>query len=103
MKKRGFLDGYKTYNTNEGFGNADQWKNAFKQRLGKEDARIILDNQNKTPYEILGVEKTASTTQIKSAFRKLIMQWHPDKNPDNPELAKTMTQQILAAYTFLTN
>src|SRR6201987_3155255 len=32
-------------------------------------------------YEVLEVERTASEAQLKSAFRKLAMQWHPDRNP----------------------
>ena len=35
--------------------------------------------------EVLGVDKSTSADQIKSAYRKLAMKWHPDRNPDNPE------------------
>ena len=51
------------------------------------------------PYAILGVDRNASTDEIKQAYRKLILIWHPDKNPD-PQ-ATAMFQEIQAAYESL--
>ena len=59
--------------------------------------------QPDTPHAILGVRLGASPAEIKAAFKKLIMRWHPDRNPDNLQQAKEMSQKIIAAYTILNN
>lgn len=53
-------------------------------------------------YETLGVSKTASDQEIKSAYRKLAMQYHPDRNKDNKE-AEAKFKEINEAYEVLSN
>ncbi|MBT2561326.1 J domain-containing protein [Pedobacter sp. ISL-68] len=100
---KGFLDGYKTYNTAAGFGSPKAWQKAFKQRMGKEEAEAILQGQQQTPYGILGIEQGATSAAIKKAYRKMMMLWHPDKNPDRISEAEEMSKKIIAAYSILTH
>ena len=51
-------------------------------------------------YKLLGVSKTASEDELKKAYRKLAMQFHPDKNPGNKEAEKKF-KEISAAYDVL--
>jgi molecular chaperone DnaJ len=51
-------------------------------------------------YEILGVGRTAVDQEIKSAYRKLAMQYHPDRNPGNPE-AEDKFKEASEAYGVL--
>jgi molecular chaperone DnaJ len=52
-------------------------------------------------YATLGVGRNASEQEIKSSYRKLAMQFHPDRNPDNPEAAGEKFKEITEAYSVL--
>ena len=58
-------------------------------------------NNKRDYYEVLGIDHRASDQEIKSAYRKLAMQHHPDRNPDNKEEAEEKFKEITEAYTVL--
>lgn len=53
-------------------------------------------------YDVLGIAKNSSDSEIKAAFRSLARQNHPDKNPDDPD-AETRFKEIQEAYAILSN
>lgn len=54
-------------------------------------------------YKILGIRRDASHKEIKDAYRKLSLKWHPDKNPDNKEEAEQKFMDISKAYEVLSD
>jgi DnaJ family protein B protein 4 len=54
-------------------------------------------------YAILGVSRTVNECDLKKAYRKLAMKWHPDKNPNNVEAAQAKFQEISEAYAILSD
>ena len=54
-------------------------------------------------YSILGVDKNATEAEIKKAYRKKALKWHPDKNPDNKEEAEAKFKSISEAYEVLSD
>src|SRR6187431_43254 len=51
-------------------------------------------------YEVLGVTRTSTEVELKAAFRKAAMQWHPDRNPGNKDCEHRF-KEINEAYDVL--
>ena len=52
-------------------------------------------------YEVLGVTRSASEDDIKKAYRKLALKYHPDKTPDNRREAEERFKELVEAYQVL--
>src|SRR5258707_13045878 len=60
-------------------------------------------NGKRDYYEILSLTRAATDEEIKKAYRKMAMQWHPDKNPDNKETAEEKFKEAAEAYGILSD
>lgn len=54
-------------------------------------------------YKVLGLTRAADGAGIKKAYRKMTIKWHPDKNPDNYDMAMKMFNQVAEAYEVLSD
>ena len=59
--------------------------------------------QKRDYYEVLGVGREATEAELKSAYRKLALQYHPDRNPGNHEESTEKFKEITEAYTVLSD
>ena len=53
-------------------------------------------------YEVLGVSRSADESELKSAYRKIALKFHPDRNPDDPE-AEERFKEASEAYAVLSD
>jgi molecular chaperone DnaJ len=54
-------------------------------------------------YEVLGVTRTASIEEIKAAYRKCALKWHPDRNPEHKAEAEAKFRESTEAYSVLSD
>ena len=65
-----------------------------------EERFILTTNAKRDYYEVLGVTRTVTEIELKSAYRKLALQFHPDRNPNNPD-AEEKFKEVSEAYAVL--
>ena len=62
---------------------------------------IVVLFRMRDHYEVLGIEEDAEDNQIKKAYRKLALKYHPDKNQGNEEEASKKFREVQSAYDVL--
>ncbi|XP_040381461.1 chaperone protein dnaJ 16 isoform X2 [Oryza brachyantha] len=72
---------------------------SFKSEKGDPAATAA---QRRDPYEVLGVGRNATDQEIKSAFRRMALKYHPDKNGDDP-VASDLFQEVTFSYNILSD
>ncbi|KAG7358506.1 chaperone protein DnaJ [Nitzschia inconspicua] len=82
-------------------GESEQTQQA--KRKVQEAEVALKQSKEKNYYKILGLTRTATSKEIKKAYRELAMKWHPDKNPDNKEEAEKQFHDIGEAYEVLSD
>ena len=68
--------------------------------LEGEGRLALTTNTKRDYYEILGVTRTCTEVELKSAYRKLALQFHPDRNPNNHD-AEDKFKEVSEAYAVL--
>ncbi|CAJ1958824.1 unnamed protein product [Cylindrotheca closterium] len=97
-----FEDAVRTFS--QAYENAPDGEMKQQAKKKVQEAQVALkQSKEKNYYKILGLPRTASKKEIKSAYRKLALKWHPDKNPDNLEEAEKMFADIGEAYEVLSD
>uniref|UniRef100_A0A0K0F6Y6 DnaJ homolog subfamily B member 9 (inferred by orthology to a human protein) n=1 Tax=Strongyloides venezuelensis TaxID=75913 RepID=A0A0K0F6Y6_STRVS len=74
----------------------------FEEMVNKNSSIATTKVTNTDYYELLGVEKTATEADIKNAYRKLALKFHPDRNPNDVH-AQEMFKEISVAYSILSD
>jgi molecular chaperone DnaJ len=60
-------------------------------------------HQKRDYYEVLAISRTSSAEEIKSAYRKAALKWHPDRNPENKSAAEERFREATEAYSVLSD
>mmetsp|Transcript_18922 Transcript_18922/g.39385 ORF Transcript_18922/g.39385 Transcript_18922/m.39385 type:complete len:563 (+) Transcript_18922:164-1852(+) len=76
--------------------------NPLKEAVQKAEV-ALKQSKTKDYYKILGVSRNADKSEIKKGYKKMAMQWHPDKNKGNEEEAEKKFTDVAEAYEVLSD
>jgi hypothetical protein len=93
--KKGFLDGYKTYDTKGGYGHCSEWRNAWNERMSHDLATSTLNRDS--PLDVMGFSSMPSKVELDKRYRELVMIHHPDRGGKAEDFKK-----VQAAWSLLT-
>lgn len=88
----------------QGYGNPDQWKRALWDRLDMTDAETIVFATGKSARKILKVYRSATWSEVRSAYKREAFATHPDRiliSGMTKEEAEMRFKEVKAAYTVL--
>ncbi|XP_010523966.1 PREDICTED: uncharacterized protein LOC104802187 isoform X2 [Tarenaya hassleriana] len=75
----------------------------LQQISGASGSVVRMADPEKCYYSVLGVRKKASSSEIRDAYRKQALKWHPDRRLKDPTEAKRKFQHIQEAYSVLSD
>ena len=81
---------------------ADEHSNEAREGL-KQAEKLYKRSKEVDYYKLLNVSRSASPREIKRAYHKLAVEWHPDKNPDDRENAEIKFKAVAQAYEVLSD